>query len=272
MILFPSIDPVAITLGPLKIHWYGIAYVVGIILACHWAHGLIRRFQFSISPKLFDDLLPYIVIGIVVGGRLGHTMLYDPGYYLSDPLEIFKVWKGGMSFHGGLLGVTIMAFIYTKRHQLDFYSLADLMALISPIGLFFGRLANFVNAELCGVETEMPWGVLFPNQEVVRHPTQIYEAILEGFVLFFILNMAYKNSSKLRTCQGLTACLFLFLYALFRLFVEAFKVQEAVLQFGMYKLGVGVILCTLMLLLSIMLIMARLRASKTIFEKMDLLP
>lgn len=263
MILFPSIDPVAIALGPLKIHWYGIAYVVGIILACHWAHGLIRRFDFPISPKLFDDLLPYLVLGIVVGGRLGHTMLYDPTYYLSSPLEILKVWKGGMSFHGGLLGVVMMSLIYTKKHKIDFYSLADLMALISPIGLFFGRLANFVNAELCGIETTMPWGVLFPNQYFARHPTQIYEALLEGFVLFVVLNIFYKSSSSLRSLKGITGCLFLFLYALFRLCVEVFKVQEAVIQIATYKLGIGIILCILMLLLSIMLIIVRFRAFKT---------
>jgi len=267
MISFPSIDPVALAFGPLKIHWYGIAYVAGIILACHWAHGLIRRFQFSISHKLFDDLLPYIVIGIVVGGRLGHTMLYEPAYYLSDPLEIFKVWKGGMSFHGGLIGVVLMALIYTKKHRLDFYELGDLMALISPIGLFFGRLANFVNAELCGIETSMPWGVIFPHQVIARHPTQIYEAVLEGLALFLILNGMYRNSSKLRSFKGLTGCLFLFLYALFRLCVEAFKVQEVVMQLGTCKLGVGVILCTLMLSLSILLIMVRLRAFKTISAK-----
>lgn len=267
MIHFPAIDPVALTLGPLKVHWYGIAYVVGIILACHWAHGLIRRFKFNITPKQFDDLLPYVVIGIVVGGRLGHTMLYDPVYYLNNPLEILQVWRGGMSFHGGLLGVVIMAMIYTKRYRLDFYSLGDLMALISPIGLFFGRLANFINAELCGIETKMPWGVMFPNQIITRHPTQIYEAFLEGLILFWVLNFVYKNSSKLRDCKGLTGCLFLGLYALFRLCVEAFKVQEAVVQLSTYTLGVGIILCTLMLLLSIMLIMARLRAFKTILER-----
>lgn len=272
MISFPAIDPVAITLGPLKVHWYGISYVIGIILACHWAHGLLKRFQFNITPKLFDDLLPYVVIGIVIGGRLGHTMLYDPIYYLSHPLEILQVWQGGMSFHGGLLGVVLMTAIYTKRHKLDFYCLGDLMALISPIGLFFGRLANFINAELYGVETSLSWGVVFPRQSLARHPTQIYEAALEGLVIFLVLNFAYKHSSKLRVCKGLTGCLFLSLYALFRLIVEPFKVQEVVVQLGTHAIGVGVILCTLMLLLSILLTVVRLRAFKTIFERTAQLP
>ncbi len=267
VISFPAIDPVAVTLGPLKVHWYGIAYVVGIILACHWAHALIRRFEFNITPKLFDDLLPHAVVGIVIGGRLGHTMLYDPGYYLNHPLEILQVWQGGMSFHGGLLGVVVMAIAYAKRHHLDFYSLGDLMALISPIGLFFGRLANFINAELCGVETKMPWGVIFPKQIVAQHPTQIYEALLEGLVLFFTLNFIYKTVPVVRKCKGLTGCLFLSLYALFRLSVEAFKIQEVIVQLGTYNLGVGVILCTLMLLLSIILMMVRLRVFKTTSEK-----
>jgi phosphatidylglycerol:prolipoprotein diacylglycerol transferase len=268
MISFPAIDPVAIAIGPLKVHWYGIAYVVGILLACHWAHGLIKRFQFGLTHKQFDDLLPYAVIGIVIGGRLGHTMLYDPGYYLNYPLEILQVWKGGMSFHGGLLGVAVMTILYTKRHKLSFYHLADLMALISPIGLFFGRLANFINAELYGIETGLPWGVVFPKQLVARHPTQIYEAFLEGLVLFLILNFVYQNFQKLRACKGLTGCFFLSLYALFRLSVEPFKVQEVVVQLGTHRLGVGIILCMLMLLLSTVLIMLRLRACRTISEPM----
>ena len=272
MISFPAIDPVAIAIGPLRVHWYGIAYVVGILLACHWAHGLIKRFQFSITHKQFDDLLPYAVIGIVIGGRLGHTMLYDPIYYLSNPLEILQVWQGGMSFHGGLLGVAVMAIIYTKRHNLDFYHLADLLALISPIGLFFGRLANFINAELYGVETTLPWAVVFPKQLVARHPTQIYEAILEGLVLFLVLNILYKKLPKLRKYKGVPFCLFLSLYALFRLSVEPFKVQEVVVQLGTHTLGVGVILCTLMLLLSILLIILRLRAYKITSDPLAPLP
>ncbi len=272
MISFPAIDPVAIAIGPLKVHWYGIAYVVGILLACHWAHGLIKRFQFGITHKQFDDLLPYAVVGIVIGGRLGHTLFYDPIYYLSHTVEILQVWKGGMSFHGGCLGVVIMALMYAKRRKIDFYELTDLMALISPIGLFFGRLANFINAELFGVETALPWGVVFPKQLVARHPTQIYEAVLEGLVLFLALNLLYKKSHKLRMCKGLTGSFFLSLYALFRLSVEPFKVQEVVVQLGTHTLGVGVILCTLMLLLSILLIMLRLRVCRITSEIVAPLP
>lgn len=268
MIPFPAIDKVAITIGGLKVHWYGIAYVAGIILACHWAHGLIRRFNFSMTPKMFDDLVPYAVIGIMIGGRLGHTMLYDPAYYLSHPLEIFMVWQGGMSFHGGLIGVVVMTILYTKRHKLDFYELGDLLALVTPIGLFFGRLANFINAELYGIETTVPWGVVFPDHFVARHPTQIYEALLEGLAIFVLLNIAYKHSAKLRSIKGMTGCLFLCLYALFRSGVEPFKLQEAVVQFGAHKIGVGVLLCMLMLFLSILLLMLRLRAFKNISEPM----
>ena len=223
-------------------------------------------FNLTFPPKLFDDLLPYVVVGIVIGGRLGHTMLYDPVYYLSHPLKILQVRKGGMSFHGGLLGVVLMTTIYTKPHKIDFYSLGDLMALISPIGLFFGRLANFINAELFGTETNLPWGVVFPKHSLARHPTQIYEAFLEGLALFLVLNFVYKHFLKLRPCKGFTGCLFLSLYALFRLIVEPFKVQEMVVQLGTHGLGVGVILCMLMLLLSILLIVVRLRVFKTTAE------
>jgi phosphatidylglycerol:prolipoprotein diacylglycerol transferase len=262
MIPFPAINPVAIKFGSLKIHWYGIAYVIGIVFACHWAHRLIRRFKFSIAPKLFDDFLPYAVVGIVVGGRLGHTMLYDTSYYLNHPLEIMQVWQGGMSFHGGLIGVIAMAMLYTKRKGVDFYELSDLLALISPIGLFFGRLANFINAELYGVETNLPWGVIFPNQLTPRHPTQIYESFLEGLVLFAVINLAYQYLPRMRLRKGVTGCLFLSLYALFRLCVEPFKVQEVVVQLGTHNMGVGVVLCMLMLLLSILLLMLRLHACK----------
>ena len=263
MITFPNINPIAIAVGPLKVHWYGIAYVVGILLACKIGRILIKRHNFNLPIKILDDLFPFAVIGIIIGGRLGHVLFYDPIYYLNHLLDIPQVWLGGMSFHGGLIGVTIATYLFTKRHKIDFYALADLLALISPIGLFFGRIANFINAELCGVTTSLPFGVVFPGETLPRHPTQIYEALLEGVVLFLVLNVAYKNSTKLQKCKGTTGCLFLCLYALFRLGVEQFKMQDVVVQLGTVELGVGVILCTLMLLLSILVIKLRLHACKS---------
>lgn len=262
MITFPNIDPVAIRLGPLKVHWYGIAYVVGMLLAFQVGKSLIKRYALNLPIKVLDDLFPYIVIGIIVGGRLGHVLFYDPVFYLNNPLHIPQVWLGGMSFHGGLAGVTFATYLFTKRYKIDFYVLSDLLGLIAPIGLFFGRIANFINAELCGVPTTMPFGVVFPSENFPRHPTQIYEAFLEGLVLFGVLNLLYKISASIRKCKGATACLFLCFYALFRLFVEPFKVQEVVVQLGAHSIGVGGILCMLMLLLSIVVLGIRLHACK----------
>jgi phosphatidylglycerol:prolipoprotein diacylglycerol transferase len=264
MITFPNINPVALAIGPLKVHWYGVAYVVGILLACRIGRNLIKRYNLNLPTRVLDDLFPFAVIGIIIGGRLGHVLFYDAVYYLNNPLEIPQVWLGGMSFHGGLIGVATMTYIFTKKHAIDFFTLGDLLALISPIGLFFGRIANFINAELYGITTTLPFGVVFPNETYPRHATQIYEALLEGLALFLVLNLAYKRSIKLRNSKGATGCLFLCFYALFRLSVEPFKVQEVILQLGTYSFGVGVILCTLMLLLSILLLKIRLHAYKNI--------
>ena len=266
MISFPNINPVALNIGPLKVHWYGIAYVVGILLACQIGKRLIRRYSLDLPLKALDDLFPFAVVGIIIGGRLGHVLFYDPLFYFNHPLDIPQVWLGGMSFHGGLLGVMVATYLFTKRHSIDFFVLSDLLALITPVGLFFGRIANFINAELCGVTTPLPFGVVFPGEDLPRHPTQIYEALLEGLALFVILNLAYKNSQKLRNNKGATGCLFLCFYALFRLFVEQFKVQDVVVQLGIHLFGVGVILCMLMLLLSIMFLGLRLRACKNILK------
>jgi phosphatidylglycerol---prolipoprotein diacylglyceryl transferase len=206
MIAFPNINPVALSIGPLKIHWYGIAYVVGILLACHIGRQLIKRYNMPLPLKVLDDLFPFAVLGIIIGGRLGHVLFYNPIHYFNHPLEIPQVWLGGMSFHGGLLGVAIMAYLFTKRHAINFYALGDLLALISPIGLFFGRIANFINAELYGIITNLPFGVIFPGENFPRHPTQIYEALLEGLALFMFLNLVFKHSPKLRQCHKRWLC------------------------------------------------------------------
>lgn len=265
---FPNIDPVLLSVGPLKIHWYGVAYIIGIVMAWHWGNRLLKKFPFAITSKIFDDFLPYVVVGIIIGGRLGHVFFYEPLRYLNNPLEIIMVWKGGMSFHGGLIGVITMAIYYSKLHKIDFYSSLDLMALIAPIGLFFGRIANFINAELFGVPTNMPWGVIFPGQSIARHPTQIYESLLEGLLLFAILNFTYAKSKTFRSWKGITGCLFLGLYSLFRLFIETFKVQNTEISIMGTDLGAGVILCMLMLLVSILMLITRLLAYVNSSKKM----
>jgi phosphatidylglycerol:prolipoprotein diacylglycerol transferase len=264
---FPNIDPVLLSIGPLKIHWYGVSYIIGIVMAWHWGNRLLRKFPFAITSKIFDDFLPYVVVGIIIGGRLGHVIFYEPLRYLNNPLEILMVWKGGMSFHGGLVGVMSMAIYYSKLNKIDFYSSSDLMALIAPIGLFFGRIANFINAELFGTPTDKAWGVVFPGQSLARHPTQIYEAFLEGMLLFIILNISYASNSKLRSQKGVTGCLFLVLYSLFRLFIETFKVQNVEVNIMGINLGAGVVLCMLMLLIGIHLLIMRLLAYANSLKK-----
>lgn len=264
---FPNIDPVLVSVGPLKIHWYGVAYIIGIVIAWHWGNRILKKFPFAITSKILDDFLPYAVVGIIVGGRLGHVFFYEPLRYMAHPLEILMVWKGGMSFHGGAIGVVSMAIYYARLHKINFYSLGDLMVLMVPIGLFFGRIANFINAELFGIPTEKPWGVIFPGQSIPRHPTQIYEALLEGLLLFAILNLAYAKNKTLRACKGITGCLFLGLYSLFRLFIETFKVQNVEIHIMGIEFGAGVILCMLMLLISILLLTMRLQAYANSLKK-----
>lgn len=268
-IVVPYIDPVAISVGPLKIHWYGIAYVIGILLAITWGKDLLKKYKFDLPGNFFDDFIPYFVISIIIGGRLGHVIFFEPLRFLENPLEIFMVWKGGMSFHGGAIGVIVAEFYYAKKRNANFYHIADLVALCLPIGLFFGRIANFINVELFGIPTEKPWGVIFYGHSVARHPTQIYEALLEGLVLFLVLNFGYKKNEKVRKIGGFSGCMFLFFYGLFRLFVEQFKVQDSTLRLIDYNIGVGVVLCIIMLLASVLILIMRIRACANLLEKTE---
>jgi len=232
---FPTIDPVAIHLGPLKIYWYAIAYITGIVGGLSYAKAMLRCFplyQGTSRPPLTPDLLERyaygsLVFGIILGGRLGHVVFYEPLYFLNNPLEIFMTWKGGMSFHGGLIGVLVASFIFIKKHNLRFFALMDMAAIATPIGLCLGRLTNFINAELYGRITESPLGIVFPGAGLLpRHPTQLYEAIFEGAILFIILGFCFRiNTIRLKT--GSISGLFLLFYGAFRFVIEFFKDPEA---------------------------------------------
>lgn len=233
MIPYPAIDPVALHLGPVSIRWYGLSYAAGLLLGWAWGLNLCRRLKLSfcvlqaINPsavKLFSDYIPYAALGIVVGGRLGHAVFYNPSYYLTHPLEILYIWQPGMSFHGGLLGVILTTLWYVKRHRILALPFMDLLAVSSPWGLFFGRLANFINAELVGRPTHVPWAMIFPATDgQPRHPSQLYEALLEGVVLFIILNLVYVKAKWAKRYPGATAGLFGILYALSRIVVECYR-------------------------------------------------
>ncbi len=228
MLVYPSIDPIALSIGPFAIRWYGLAYVAGILLGWRWGVFLIKRYKIALGEKIFSDYIPWAALGIVGGGRLGHVIFYQPAYYLNHPLEIFYIWHPGMSFHGGLLGVLVATFFYTKNHKLSLKPFLDLLAVCAPLGLFFGRLANFINGELIGRPSSVPWAMIFPETDgLPRHPSQLYEAALEGILLFIALNMLYMKSNWRQKYEGASAGLFALSYGLARIGVECFREPDA---------------------------------------------
>jgi phosphatidylglycerol:prolipoprotein diacylglycerol transferase len=224
---FPAINPILFQWGPLAIRWYALAYIAGLIAG--WA--LIRRYVVDESlwggaPRpsrdSVDDLLVYCAIGVIVGGRLGNVLFYDPRYYFVHPLEIFEVWRGGMAFHGGLIGAAIGAAWFARRQRTPVLTAFDLIALAAPIGIFLGRLANFIKPELWGRPTDVAWAMIFPGADgLPRHPSQIYEALLEGLALFVVLSFAARLGALRR--PGLAAGLFGALYAVARSFCELYR-------------------------------------------------
>lgn len=223
---FPMIDPVMFQLGPLKVHWYGIAYVVGIVLGWQYAVFLAEKYTTTIKRQHIDDFVLWALFGIVIGGRLGQVLFYDPVHYFANPEQIMMVWKGGMSFHGGLLGLTIALVLFCKKYKLPFLVMADLISAVGPIGLFLGRIANFINGELYGRVTDVPWAVIFPyGGNLPRHPSQLYEAFLEGLLLLIILNIAW-HLRKIRDVPGRITGIFLLGYGLARILVETVREPE----------------------------------------------
>lgn len=244
---FHTLNPVLFSLGPLTIRWYGVAYVAGFIGAGVIMARTAKRWQLDISSDDIFTIMVWIACGVILGGRLGYVLAYGAGYYLQHPLEIFAFSEGGMSFHGGLVGALILGAWRAYRDKISAWTLADLAVIGAPVGLFFGRLANFVNGELWGKPTDLPWGVMFPTGGAVyRHPSQLYEALLEGLVLFIIL---YSLSRKARV-QGTYLGMFLIGYGLARILVEFVRVPDAQLGY----LFAGVI--TMGQLLSVPLVIA----------------
>lgn len=231
---FPGIEPVALKLGPVSIRWYGLAYLTGLVLGWLYMRRLLRtpdlwRGAPPMKAEQADDFLLWATLGTVIGGRLGFILLYEPSLFFRDPARIFAVWEGGMAFHGGLIGVTLAIVLFARWNNVPLLSLGDLTAAAVPLGLFFGRLANFINGEVYGRLTDVPWAVEFPASVLdaghvfgPRHPTQLYEAFLEGIVLFLIIR-AFTHSRHSLKEPGLTAGLFLFAYAIARIGVEFFK-------------------------------------------------
>ncbi len=225
---FPAIDPVAIHIGPLAIRWYALAYIVGLLLAIFHAKRVLRQPRYFapgkpfMPPHALDDFMLWAMLGVVAGGRLGYVLFYAPQHFLQNPADIFAVWRGGMSFHGGFIGVLVATWLFARRRGIPFLRLLDITAAATPIGLFLGRIANFINAELWGRPTDMPWGVIFPGAgPEPRHPSQLYEAALEGIVLFVILHLMVRSGALRR--PGLIAGAFTAGYGVARFIVEFFR-------------------------------------------------
>ena len=254
MIEFPNINPIALDLGLLQIRWYAISYVTGILLSWFLILKIIKIKKINIDNQTISELISNCIIGIIVGGRLGYVIFYNYEYFSNNFLEIFKVWNGGMSFHGGLIGV-IIAVIYTsKRTKTSLMLLADLVAIVSPVGIFFGRIANFINGELYGRVTTHPFGIIFPNGgNIPRHPSQLYEAFFEGFLLFLIL-LIFLQFKKIIKSSGILAGCFISIYGFFRFFIEFFREPDNHIGLLYLDLSMGQFLCLPMILIGVFFI------------------
>ena len=242
IIPFPTIDPVALAIGPFDIRWYAIAYIVGLILGWRYVLRFARQPGAAMTAKEVDDFIVWATIGVVVGGRLGYVLFYRPGFYLANPEHILYVWQGGMSFHGGLLGVAAAIVLFSRKRGLKLLEVSDVIAAAAPIGLFFGRIANFINAELFGRPSDAPWAVIFPTGgSAARHPSQLYEAALEGLVLFaVIVFLVYATRARWR--PGLITGVFFGGYGIARIVVEFFREPDAHLGFLFGGVTMGQIL------------------------------
>ena len=239
-----NFDPVAIQIFSIEIRWYSLAYIFGILIGWIYCKKILIKDK-NIS-KLFDDLISYLIIGIILGGRLGYVVFYNFEYYLNNIVEILMIWKGGMSFHGGLLGVVAFTIIYCKKHNVNKFIFLDLIAATAPIGIFLGRISNFINSELYGRETNVLWSVIFSRVDnIARHPSQIYEALLEGVILFFIMFLFIKKNYLLK--PGLISSLFLIFYSLFRFCAEFFRVPDEQIGFIFLNLTLGQVISLIFL-------------------------
>ena len=261
---FPAIDPVAFEIGPVAVKWYGLAYLTGLVLGWLYIRRLLsepRLWMDGRAPfavERVDDLLLYMTIGVIAGGRLGSILLYEPGYYLRHPLEIVQVWKGGMAFHGALLGTGLAIWLFARNYRTSVLSTMDLCAAAVPIGLVFGRIANFINGELWGRPTQVPWGMVFPEaarlypsiEPTLRHPSQLYEAALEGLVLFLVLRWLTHHRGALQT-PGLVVGVFLVGYGIARSFCELFRQPDPAHAFTFGGLTPGIAYSIPMILLGL---------------------
>ena len=249
-----NFDPVAIQFFSIEIRWYSLAYIFGILIGWFLSKKVFIT-NLRINEK-FDDFLTYVILGIIVGGRLGYVIFYNFDYYIFNFFDIFKIWQGGMSFHGGLVGVILVGFWFAKKNNHNPLQYLDIVALVAPLGIFFGRLANFMNSELYGIETKVPWAVKFIKiDNFYRHPSQLYEAFFEGLILFLILvYFRYKGFIKI---PGFISGLFLFFYSIFRFIIEFFRIPDEQLGYLFLNLTMGQLISLIFLFIGIYLIITK---------------
>ncbi len=236
---YPDVSPIMFEIGPLAIRWYSMAYLAGILAGWWWAIRAVKKYDLRMTVQNVEDLVFYVTVGIIAGGRLGYVVFYGEGMFRENWLEIFAIWKGGMSFHGGVIGVAAAVYLFSRKVRVPFLRVMDLVVLPAPIGLFLGRLANFVNDELWGRVTDVPWAVRFPNGGYLpRHPSQLYEAFFEGIVMFVVLNLLWRLP-KVRESSGVVSGMFVLLYGVFRISMEQFREPDAQLGFlfGSFTMG-----------------------------------
>jgi phosphatidylglycerol:prolipoprotein diacylglycerol transferase len=253
-----NFDPVALEIFSLEIRWYSLAYIMGILI------GWFLAKKFLIGKNIytrFDDYITYVIIGLILGGRIGYVLFYNLGFYINNPLDVFKLWQGGMSFHGGVLGIIIASILFAKKNNDDVFEYLDVIALVAPIGIFFGRLANFINSELYGYETNLPWGVKFVQvDDLYRHPTQLYEAFFEGFVLFFVL-LFFKKKERFKIA-GILSSFFLIFYSIFRFIIEYFRVPDEQLGYLILNATMGQIISFVFFVAGIFLFFSKINVQK----------
>ena len=250
---FPNIDPVALSLGPLEIRWYALSYLAGFLLGLYVIKRFIRKYPSQyMTADMFDDLLTWVIIGVILGGRFGYVVFYNTPYYLENPLDALKIWQGGMAFHGGLIGVITAMVLFAWKNSIPFFALADRVAVVTPIGLFFGRVANFINGELYGRASDAPWAMVFREGDIARHPSQLYQAATEGIILFAIL-VTLQRSDYVRQNFGILSGAFLAAYAFMRFFVEYTRQPDAHIGTLALNLSMGQWLCIPMFIVGVII-------------------
>lgn len=251
---FPDIDPVIMHVGPLAIRWYSLAYIAGILIGIYYIKYLAKKSNFKLNEDFADSFLLFTIFGIIIGGRLGYVVIYNPTLYIAEPLKILKTWDGGMSFHGGLIGFIIATILFARKYKLNHWKILDLASCVAPIGIFLGRISNFINGELFGRITDSPLGMIFPmGGPFPRHPSQIYEALTEGLLLLLIMNILFFKYNFFKK-ERLLSGVFCVMYSICRLSVEFFREPDQSVGYILNYFTMGQIISILLALFGIALI------------------